>query len=73
MKLLELCDSITKSQHKDNRHSIRKREGDERRDLKEIIAENISKLGKELDIQIHKTNRIPNYLNTKKKILQDTY
>ena len=32
--------------------------------FKEIIAENFPNLGKELGIQVHEANRIPNYHNT---------
>ena len=31
--------------------------------FKEIIAENLPNLGKELDIQVHEAKRTPNYLN----------
>jgi len=33
--------------------------------FKEIVAENVPKMGKELDIQIYQVNRIPNYLDAK--------
>lgn len=35
--------------------------------FKEIIAEKFPNLGKELDIQVHEANKIPCYLNAKKK------
>ena len=34
--------------------------------FKGIIAENFPNLGKELDIQVHKAKRTPNYLNAKR-------
>ena len=34
--------------------------------FKEIIAENIPNLGKELDIEVHEAKRTPNYLNAKR-------
>lgn len=34
--------------------------------IKEIIAENFTNQGKELDTQVHRTKRTPNYLNTKR-------
>jgi len=39
--------------------------------LKEIIAEKFLNLGKELDMQVHKSKNKPNYLNAKSP-LQDT-
>lgn len=35
-----------------------------------IIAENLPNLGKELDIQVHKINRTPYHLNTKRPSLE---
>ena len=35
--------------------------------FKEIIAENFTNPGKELDIQVHKAKRIFNYLNAKRR------
>ena len=39
--------------------------------LKEIVAEKFLNLGKELDMQVHKSKNKPNYLNAKSP-LQDT-
>ena len=33
--------------------------------FKEIVAENVPKMRKELDIQVYQVNRIPNYLDAK--------
>uniref|UniRef100_A0A9L0SYR7 L1 transposable element RRM domain-containing protein n=1 Tax=Equus caballus TaxID=9796 RepID=A0A9L0SYR7_HORSE len=65
--LQEICDLIRKS----NIRIIGIREGEEREKgaeslFKEIIAENFPNLGKELDLQIHQNNRIPNYINAKR-------
>ena len=38
--------------------------------FKEIIAENSPNLGKGLDLQVHKANRIPNYTNVKRSSLR---
>lgn len=38
--------------------------------VKEIIAENFSNLRKELDIQVHKANTTPYYLNPKRSSLK---
>ena len=34
--------------------------------LKEIIAENFTNMGKELDLQVCETNRTPKYINAKR-------
>lgn len=46
--------------------SIPEREEREKRAeslLKQIIAESLPNLGKELDIQVHEANRTPNYFH----------
>lgn len=54
-----------------NHWSSRRSRGVEEAEFKEMGAENIPNLEKDLDMQAHKANRLPYYLSAKRLSLRD--